>query len=52
MRELGGAPKLRQTLGAGAKALAEQFRWEKIAADTLELYRAIGCLDMDGRLSP
>ena len=52
MRELGGAPKLRQTLGAGAKALAEQFRWEKIAADTLELYRAIGCLDTDGRLSP
>ena len=34
--------ELRQKLGAGAKVLAEMFRWDKIAADTLELYRAIG----------
>jgi glycosyltransferase involved in cell wall biosynthesis len=33
---------LRQKLGAEAKALAEMFRWDRIAADTLELYRAIG----------
>ena len=40
--ELGHAPELRRRLGKGAKALAEQFRWTKIAADTLELYRALG----------
>ena len=34
--------ELRQKLGAGAEVLAEEFRWDKIAADTLELYRAIG----------
>ena len=36
---LASAPDLRRTLGDGAKALSEQFRWEKIAADTLDLYR-------------
>jgi glycosyltransferase involved in cell wall biosynthesis len=40
--ELGHAPELRRRLGEGAKALAEQFRWAKIAADTLTLYRAMG----------
>jgi glycosyltransferase involved in cell wall biosynthesis len=29
----------RRTLGAGAKLLAEQFRWDTIAAATLALYR-------------
>jgi glycosyltransferase involved in cell wall biosynthesis len=33
---------LRRTLGAGAHDLSQQFRWDKIAADTLDLYRAIG----------
>ncbi len=40
--QLGANPQLRQKIGAGARALAGQFRWETIAADTLELYRAIG----------
>ena len=35
---LAQAPELRRRLGEGAKALAEQFRWPKIAADTLALY--------------
>ena len=39
---LAGDLELRQKLGAGAKALAELFRWDRIAADTLQLYRAIG----------
>jgi glycosyltransferase involved in cell wall biosynthesis len=42
IRQLAADRSLRQRLGAGAKALAEQFRWEKIAADALALYRAIG----------
>jgi glycosyltransferase involved in cell wall biosynthesis len=42
IRQLAADRSLRQRLGAGAKALAEQFRWEKIAADSLALYRAIG----------
>lgn len=36
---LAGASELRSWLGAGAQALSEQFRWDKIAADTLQLYR-------------
>jgi glycosyltransferase involved in cell wall biosynthesis len=40
--ELAGDPGLRERLGEGALRLSEQFRWEKIAADTLELYRAMG----------
>ncbi len=40
--QLAANPQLRQKIGAGARALAGQFRWDKIAADTLELYRAIG----------
>jgi glycosyltransferase involved in cell wall biosynthesis len=35
-------PELCRTLGHGAKVLSEQFHWDKIAADTLELYRMIG----------
>jgi glycosyltransferase involved in cell wall biosynthesis len=38
---LASAPDLRRTLGDGAKALSEQFRWEKIATDTLDLYRTL-----------
>jgi len=40
--QLAADQPLRQRIGAGAKVLAEMFRWEQIAADTLELYRAIG----------
>jgi glycosyltransferase involved in cell wall biosynthesis len=39
--ELAQAPELRCRLGTGAGVLAEQFRWNKIAADTLDLYRDI-----------
>jgi glycosyltransferase involved in cell wall biosynthesis len=35
-------PDLRHRLGAGAQILSERFRWDKIAAETLDLYRAIG----------
>jgi glycosyltransferase involved in cell wall biosynthesis len=41
---LAASPELRRTLAAGARALAEQFRWDKIAADTLDLYRTIGAV--------
>lgn len=40
--QLATDPERRQRLGAGAQALAAGFRWEKIAADTLALYRALG----------
>jgi glycosyltransferase involved in cell wall biosynthesis len=40
--QLAGDPDLRRTLGAGAQVLSAQFRWEKIAADTLDLYHAMG----------
>lgn len=40
--QLAGDPDLRRTLGAGAQVLSTQFRWEKIAADTLDLYHALG----------
>jgi glycosyltransferase involved in cell wall biosynthesis len=39
---LAAAPQLRRVLGTGAKALSLEFRWEKIAADTLDLYHTIG----------
>jgi glycosyltransferase involved in cell wall biosynthesis len=39
--QLASAPDLRRILGDGAKTLSEQFRWEKIAADSLDLYRTI-----------
>jgi glycosyltransferase involved in cell wall biosynthesis len=40
--QLAADKQLRQKLGAGAQVLSERFRWDTIAADTLELYRAIG----------
>ncbi len=42
IRQLAADPELRRRLGAGAQTLAEQFRWDRIAAETLGLYRAIG----------
>jgi glycosyltransferase involved in cell wall biosynthesis len=42
IRDLAGNPDLRRRLGAGAQALSEQFRWDKIAEATLALYRALG----------
>jgi glycosyltransferase involved in cell wall biosynthesis len=33
---------LRRTLGVGAKSLSAQFRWDRIAADTLALYKSLG----------
>jgi glycosyltransferase involved in cell wall biosynthesis len=42
IRHLAARPELRKALGAGASALAEQFRWDRIAAATLNLYRALG----------
>jgi glycosyltransferase involved in cell wall biosynthesis len=38
---LAAAPDLRHTLAAGAQALSADFRWDKIAADTLDLYRSL-----------
>ena len=42
INRLAADEQLCQKLGAGAKILSERFRWDTIAADTLELYRAIG----------
>lgn len=42
IRYLAARPELRHTLGAGARALAELFRWDRIAQATLNLYRALG----------
>jgi glycosyltransferase involved in cell wall biosynthesis len=42
--QLAAAPDVRRTIAAGARILAEQFCWEKIAADTLALYRAMGAV--------
>jgi glycosyltransferase involved in cell wall biosynthesis len=42
IEQLAADPDLRQRLGTGARILSERFRWEKIAAETLDLYRAIG----------
>jgi glycosyltransferase involved in cell wall biosynthesis len=39
--ELLGAPELRARLGRGARELSERFRWETIAARTLEFYRSV-----------
>jgi glycosyltransferase involved in cell wall biosynthesis len=41
IRRLAADAALRQRIGAGARALAQQFGWGRIAADTLELYRKI-----------
>jgi len=40
--QLAADPDQRRILGAGARALSAQFRWDKIAADTLDFYRSIG----------
>jgi glycosyltransferase involved in cell wall biosynthesis len=40
--QLAADPDLRHRLGAGARILSERFRWDRIAAETLDLYRAIG----------
>ncbi|NIV28575.1 MAG: glycosyltransferase, partial [Anaerolineae bacterium] len=45
--QLAADQPLRRRLGAGAKVLAEMFRWDQIAADTLELYRTIGAGQVD-----
>jgi glycosyltransferase involved in cell wall biosynthesis len=42
IRHLASDANLRSRLGAGAKALSEQFQWDTIAADTLKLYRSLG----------
>jgi glycosyltransferase involved in cell wall biosynthesis len=39
--ELRASPELRQRLAAGAKALAGQFAWEKIAGRTAEYFRSV-----------
>lgn len=38
---LAGDRSLRQSLSDGARAVSAQFRWERIAADTAEFYRAV-----------
>jgi glycosyltransferase involved in cell wall biosynthesis len=43
--QLAAAPDLRYTLAKGAKALSGQFHWDKIATDTLDLYRAVNSGD-------
>jgi glycosyltransferase involved in cell wall biosynthesis len=40
--QLAGAPDLRGALGEGALSLSAQFRWDRIAADTLALYGSLG----------
>ncbi len=42
IQHLASDPDRRRRLGVGAKALAEQFQWDTIAADTLKLYRSLG----------
>jgi len=38
---LAARPALRQVLGAGALALSAQFRWDRIASQTLDLYQSL-----------
>jgi glycosyltransferase involved in cell wall biosynthesis len=42
IHRLAADPDLRRKLGTGAGRLSERFHWDQIAADTLDLYRAIG----------
>ena len=42
IRHLTSEPDKLHRLGAGAKALSKQFQWDKIAAETLRLYRSLG----------
>jgi polysaccharide biosynthesis protein PslF len=39
IQRLAGDAAVRQALGEGAKALSEEFRWDRIAAETLALYK-------------
>jgi glycosyltransferase involved in cell wall biosynthesis len=39
---LAGDGALRRRLGQGAEILSSQFRWDRIAARTLELYHSLG----------
>ena len=41
VERIASAPKLRDRLSRGASALAERFTWERIAAQTAELYREL-----------
>jgi glycosyltransferase involved in cell wall biosynthesis len=40
--QLAESEELRRTLGDGARNLSVQFRWDRIAADTLALYENLG----------
>ena len=39
---LAAAPELRRTLGQAALALSKQFTWDKIATETMDVYRVLG----------
>lgn len=41
IRTLAGSPELRRRLGEGARELSRLFDWERIAAQHLEVYRAL-----------
>jgi glycosyltransferase involved in cell wall biosynthesis len=41
IRRLAVSSERRDTLGSGAQALSERFRWDRIAADTLALYETL-----------
>ena len=41
IRQLADEPELRRRLGVGAKSLSARFRWDRIAAETLDLYRVM-----------
>jgi polysaccharide biosynthesis protein PslF len=42
IRRLARDPERRQTLAEGAQLLSEEFRWERIASETLALYKGMG----------
>lgn len=42
LAHLAGAPEQRRALGEGAAALSGDFRWDRIAAGTVQLYRRLG----------
>ena len=42
VRQLAGAPQLRSALADGARTLSAEFRWDRIAAAMLQLYRKMG----------
>jgi glycosyltransferase involved in cell wall biosynthesis len=41
IRHLAGSPALRRRLGEGARVLSTEFRWDRIAAGMLQLYRRL-----------